>query len=146
MNFYGVRLLVKDFRKCFKFYAEEMGFICTWGSPDSEYASFNIGEYPVLSLFKSDLMAPVVGNVNLPLPENCREKSMIVIGVEDVDKTYEEFQAKGINFVAQPVDMPAWGMRCAYLRDPEGNLIELFSPLSRDKWDAELVEESKKYE
>ena len=42
--------------------------------------------------------------------------------------------------------MPDWGMRTVHLRDPEDNLIELFSPLTPEQCSEELIEESKKYE
>ena len=146
MEFYGVRLLVKDFDKCFKFYTEDMGLTAIWGSIGGDYATISIGNVPALALFKSDLMAPSLGNIDLPMPDNCREKSMICIKVEDVDKTYDEMMAKGLELVNKPTDMPGWGMRMVHLRDPEGNVIELSSELSMDKWDQELIDENKKYE
>jgi hypothetical protein len=30
------------------------------------------------------------------------------------------------------MDMPDWGMRVVHLRDPEENLIELFTPLKTE--------------
>ena len=32
MKFAGVRLLVKDYKKCFKFYTEKLGFESLWGA------------------------------------------------------------------------------------------------------------------
>ena len=42
--------------------------------------------------------------------------------------------------------MSDWGMRTVYLRDPEENLIELFTPLSREQCSQELLEEDKKFQ
>ncbi|MEW5868368.1 MAG: hypothetical protein AB1894_03775 [Chloroflexota bacterium] len=36
-------------------------------------------------------------------------------------------------------------MRCAYLRDPNGTLIELYTPLPPDAWTPELRQEDKKF-
>jgi catechol-2,3-dioxygenase len=36
-------------------------------------------------------------------------------------------------------------MRSAYLRDPDGNLIELTGDLPRDDWSPELREAAEKY-
>ena len=55
---------------------------------------------------------------------------MVVFEVENVDDTYQAFLKKGINFINEPTDMPDWGMRVVHLRDPEENLIELFTPLA----------------
>ena len=49
-------------------------------------------------------------------------------------------------FVNEPTDMVDWGSRTVLLRDPEDNLIELFSPLASEQWSEELIEENKKYE
>jgi catechol 2,3-dioxygenase-like lactoylglutathione lyase family enzyme len=35
----------------------------------------------------------------------------------------------GDAIVQEPVDQPEWGSRVAYLRDPDGNLIELFQSI-----------------
>lgn len=146
MKFSGVRLLVNDFDKSFRFYAETLGLKVTWGELGGEYASFDIGIGPDgLSIFPSDYMAPVVGNAELPLPENSREKVMLILAVDNVDKSYEELSARGVNFLNKPVDMPGWGMRVVHLRDTEGNLIELFSALPEQQWSEDLKEENKKY-
>ena len=42
--------------------------------------------------------------------------------------------------------MPDWGMRTLYLRDPEENLIELFTPLAVEQFSQELIEEDKKFQ
>ena len=41
--------------------------------------------------------------------------------------------------------MSDWGMRTVYLRDPEENLIELFTPLAPEKFSQELIEEDQKF-
>ena len=74
-------------------------------------------------------MAPVVGNADEAQPVGGREKMMVSFEVDDVDEAFETLAAKGVEFVNRPSDMPGWGMRVVHLRDPEENLIELFTPL-----------------
>lgn len=146
MKLNGIRLLVKDFDECFRFYSEKMGLKVTWGELGGEYASFEAGQGEGIAIFPSDLMAPAVGNTDQSLPPaNYREKVCIPIEVEDVDKTYEELLARGVEFLNKPTDMGGWGMRTVHLRDTEGNLIELYAPLPIDKWDKDLQEEMEKY-
>lgn len=146
MKFNGVRLLVNDFDKAFKFYSETLELKVTWGELGGAYASFDIGIGPDgLSIFPSDYMAPVVGNAELVLPENSREKVMLILTVENVDKSYEELSSRGVTFVNKPVDMPGWGIRVVHLRDTEGNLIELNSALPKEQWSEDLQQESEKY-
>jgi catechol 2,3-dioxygenase-like lactoylglutathione lyase family enzyme len=130
IKFSNVRLLVKDYKKCFKFYTEKLGLEPSWGDEDGCYASFKVAEgIEGFAIFLSDFMAPAVHNADKSQPSNCREKSMVSFEVENVDKTYQTFLAKGIVFINEPTDMPDWGIRVVHLRDPEENLIEFFTPL-----------------
>jgi len=133
MKFNNVRLLVKDYEKCFKFYTEKLGLEAVWNL-EGCYASFKVAEgIEGLAIFVSDLMAPAVGNTDKSQPTGCREKMMVSFEVGNVDETYNALLAKNVTFINQPTDMPNWGMRVAYLRDPEENLIELFTPLKTEE-------------
>lgn len=146
MKFSNVRLLVKDFAKCFKFYKEQLGLQPAWGDENSGYVSFKVAEgIEGLALFVSDWMAPSLGNADKPMPTNCREKMMVSFEVSDVDEIYETLSRNGVKFVNQPTDMPDWGMRVVHLRDPEENLIELFASLAPEEYSKELIEENKNY-
>lgn len=130
MKFSNVRLLVKDYRKCFNFYTQQLGLEAVWDIEEC-YASFNVAEgIEGFAIFTSDLMAPVVGNTDKAQPPGYREKSMIIFEVNNVDESYQLFSAKGIKFINEPIDMPEWGIRVVHLYDPEENLIELFTPLA----------------
>ena len=129
MKFNNVRLLVKDYEKCFKFYTEKLGFEAAWNL-EGCYASFKVANgIEGLAIFVSDLMAPTVGNIGKSQPTDCREKMMISFEVANVDETYNALLEKDVVFINRPTDMPNWGMRVVHLRDPEENLIELFTPL-----------------
>lgn len=141
-----IRLLVKDFDKCFRFYSETLGLKVTWGKPGGDYASFDIGIPSGLSIFKSDLMANAIGNSDKSLPTDNREKIAIILKVDNVDKSFQDLTDKGVSFINQPADMTGWGIRAAHFRDPEDNLIEIWSELARDKWDKDLQNEAEEYE
>jgi catechol 2,3-dioxygenase-like lactoylglutathione lyase family enzyme len=131
MKFSNVRLLVKDYKKCFKFYTEQLGLEPLWGDENGSYASFKVADgIEGFAIFFSDFMASSLGNDEKTQPIGYREKSMVVFEVENVDETYQAFLEKGINFINEPTDMPDWGMRVVHLRDPEENLIEFFTPLA----------------
>jgi catechol-2,3-dioxygenase len=42
--------------------------------------------------------------------------------------------------VTEPKDMPDWGIRTFHLRDPDGNLVEVFSHLTKAQWSNGLRE------
>lgn len=130
MKFSNVRLLVNDYKKCFKFYTEKLGFEPLWGDEEGCYASFKVADgIEGFAIFVSDYMAPAVGNADKTQPVGCREKSLVSFEVPDVDEAYQSLKAKGIEFINEPTDMPDWGMRTVHFRDPEENLIELYNAL-----------------
>ncbi|HLP88029.1 MAG TPA: VOC family protein [Nostocaceae cyanobacterium] len=57
------------------------------------------------------------------------EKAALIFAVDDVDEVYENLKANNVNFINSPVDRPEWGLRTAHLRDPDGNLIEIYTNL-----------------
>jgi len=132
MKFSNVRLLVKDYRKCFNFYTQQLGLEAAWDVGEC-YASFKVADgIEGLAIFSSDMMAEAVGNAGKSQPVGFREKAMVVFEVANVDESYRELSDKGLKFIDQPTDMPGWGMRVVHLYDPEENLIELFTPLASE--------------
>jgi len=131
MKFSNVRLLVKDYRKCFDFYTQQLGLEAAWDVEDC-YGSFKVADgIEGLAIFTSDFMAPAIGNADKAQPVGFREKSMVCFQVENVDETYQSLSAKGLRFINEPIDMPDWGMRVVHLYDPEENLIEFYTPLQQ---------------
>jgi predicted enzyme related to lactoylglutathione lyase len=57
--------------------------------------------------------------------------AMLELLVDDVDAEYARLAALGTEFVAGPALMP-WGNRVFFLRDPDQNLVGVFSPVSAE--------------
>jgi lactoylglutathione lyase len=119
VRFSQVRLLVDDFEGCHRFYGETLGLTPSFGAADEAYASFTAGDATV-ALFRRSAQGDVVG---LRLPG---DSALLVLEVDDVDA---EAARLSDAVVQEPVDQPEWGGRVAYLRDPDGTLIELFQQL-----------------
>jgi lactoylglutathione lyase len=51
----------------------------------------------------------------------------LALGVEDVDATFAEIDHHGV--VQEPSDQPAAGARTAFVKDPDGHVVELIEPL-----------------
>ena len=49
--------------------------------------------------------------------------------VDDVDAVRERVAALAVEIVLEPTDMP-WGNRSMILRDPDGGLVNLFTPVT----------------
>jgi len=121
-----------------------MGFKVTWGNEDDSYASFTDrdGTEPTLALFMRQAMAEVVDTSDLPSEAPCQDRFTLIVRVENVDAMCEELQEKGVEFKDGPENHPDWGIRSAYFRDPDGNLIEIYSDLDRSEWSEGLKEAS----
>ena len=53
-------------------------------------------------------------------------RPVVYFECDDLDETVAELKRRGVEFESDPVDQ-TWLWREAYLRDPDGNLICLFS-------------------
>jgi lactoylglutathione lyase len=51
----------------------------------------------------------------------------LAVKVEDVDEAFEGIENHGV--VQEPADNDAAGARTAFLRDPDGHVVELVQPL-----------------
>ena len=85
-------------------------------------------------------MAATVGTQKLPSDAPAQDHAAIVIQTDNLDSVVSTLLAKGVTFVTEPKDHPAWTIRAAHLRDPDGNLIELFAPLPKEQWSEEARE------
>ncbi|MGF6958923.1 VOC family protein [Paraburkholderia youngii] len=54
------------------------------------------------------------------------QSAILEFEVEDVDAVFERMNASGTNIV-MPTTLMAWGNRSLLLRDPDGNLVNIFS-------------------
>lgn len=132
-----IRLLVRDFDRCFDFYSEIMGFDITWGEKGEDYASFQVNEKTMLSLYKQELMMQHLGLAESVEVQN-DYRMTIVFDSENVDDEYQRLRELNASFLNEPHDVPGWGSRCFHIVDPEGNLIEINQVLPKDKWEDEL--------
>jgi lactoylglutathione lyase len=114
-----IRLLVDDFPGCFRFYREVLGLQPSFGDEASGYASFST-EGGTVALFERGDQGDVV---ELRAPG---DSALLVLEVDDAD---QEAQRLGEHLVEGPVSKPEWGGRVAYVRDPEGKLVELFQEI-----------------
>ena len=123
MRFSQARLLVDDFAAAFRFYRDTLGLRAASGDESSGYASFDTGSGTV-AIFERGGQGEVV---ELRPPG---DSTLLVLEVDDVDA---DVAGSGEHVVRAPVDQPDWGGRVAYLRDPSGNLIELFQALPQQE-------------
>src|SRR5579863_9881778 len=126
------RLLVRDYAACFRFYHDVLGLEVGFGDEASGYAAFDTGEVS-LAIFDRGELATAVGEEHLPdfgAVHDGADAVALIFAVERVDAEYDLLRERGVAFVAAPRDRVEWGLRVARFYDPDGNLIEIGSPLA----------------
>ena len=121
-------LYVRDVTKSVEFYEKAFGFTRKFVSPDNDYGELLVGE-TTLS-FASTALAKT--NLKEGFTEsNLADKPFgIEIGftTENVEETLLAAVNAGATIVEQPKTKP-WGQIVAYVRDIDGFLIEICTPM-----------------
>ena len=145
MKLTHIRLLVTDYDACFRFYRDVMGMEVTWGAEGEGYADFKAAEGVALALFNRKDQAEAVGTLDLPSNPAGQDRVSLIFGVEDLPEMAQELKQRGATPQMEPQDRPDWGIRVMYLRDPDGHLIEINSPMPHSEWTEELQADNQKF-
>ena len=121
-----VILIVADLDRTLQFYTEVLGLRLAHRAGD--YAQLATGATR-LGFYSRDAMAKTLG---LPLEAPAAHAPGFEIGfkVDNVDAVFTDLVKRGATPVTPPVTR-TWGQRTAYIRDPDGHLIELAQQLER---------------
>ena len=119
-------LIVDDLNRALDFYTQVLGL--KLGHRSGDYAQLNTGVTRI-GFYTRPAMEKVVG---LRLEPASHSAAGFELGfkVPDVDAAYAELLAGGASPVTEPTTRP-WGQRTAYIRDPDGYLIELAQDLPK---------------
>lgn len=127
MNFVSVRLITADIKRLTRFYEQITGIPVTMFSEDfgelkTAACTLAIGSTRTLQLFGG-------GDVARPADNHT---AIIEFRVDDVDTDYRKLlDTIGGSLVQEPTTMP-WGNRSLLFRDPDGNLVNFFTPVSAE--------------
>lgn len=113
-------LIVEDLERSLDFYTKVLGLQLKHRA--EAFAQLETGETR-LALFTREAMSTTLG-MTLKPPAADAPGFELGFKVDDVDEAFRELQASGAPEVIAPTDRP-WGQRTAYVRDPDGHLIEL---------------------
>ncbi|MFD8424505.1 VOC family protein [Streptomyces sp. NPDC059466] len=123
MNFVSVRIITDDVARLVDFYERATGVPASWANEDfaeirTPAATLAIGSTRTVPLFAPGSARPADNH------------SVIVeFLVDDVDRTYKNLTSFVEDFVNEPTTMP-WGNRALLFRDPDGNLVNFFTPVT----------------
>ena len=121
-------LIVEDLDRALEFYTGVLGL--RLGHRAGDYAQLDTGATR-LALYTRSAMAKTLGT-SLKKPAANAPGFEIGFKVPQVDVAFSELLARGAVPVVSPTDR-FWGQRTAYVRDPDGHLIELAQDLNRPK-------------
>jgi predicted enzyme related to lactoylglutathione lyase len=123
MKIVSVRIITADIKRLVQFYEKVTALSAKWATEDFAEVSTGsftlaIGSTRTLSFF-GEGVAQAASN-----------KSVIIeFKVENVDNDYARIKDLTADIVQEPKTMP-WGNRSLLFRDPDGNLINFFTPVS----------------
>lgn len=122
MNFTSVRIIASDIKGLVPFYERITGLSPVWYTED--FAELST---PSCTLALASRRTMEMFGASAAHPADNRT-AIIEFCVEDVDGEYEKLKDTDIEFVLTPTTQP-WGNRSMLFRDPDGNLINFFTPV-----------------
>jgi catechol 2,3-dioxygenase-like lactoylglutathione lyase family enzyme len=129
----SIRMITGDLERVVQFYEQITGVAAVRSTPvfaELSMPSFTlaIGHTQTVQLFGEGSARPADNHTII-----------IEFRVDDVDSEFERLQPLVTDWVQEPTTMP-WGNRSILFRDPDGNLINFFTPVTEDairKFDGE---------
>lgn len=126
MKFSGVILYVPDVRKTLAFYERAFGLTRRFLSDDASFGDVRTGSamlgFASVAMSRKNWM----GGVRTTAPGEAPPAFEIGIETDDVAGAVKRAQDAGATVLAPPEEKP-WGQTVAFLRDPDGHVIELFT-------------------
>ncbi len=125
MDFASIRIITDDLEQIVQFYEQVTGVRAVRATPvfaelNLPSATLAFGHTQTTQLFGQDCARPADNH-----------SVIIEFLVDDVDREYERLTALVEQWVQKPTTMP-WGNRSILFRDPDGNLVNLFTPVTED--------------
>ncbi len=123
MNLVSLRIITADIKHLVQFFEKATGIMAKWSTDDfaeigTSSFTLAIGSTRTLTFFGEGVAQPAAN------------KSVIIeFLVGNVDDDYEKIKDLTSEIVQKPTTMP-WGNRSLLFRDPDGNLINFFTPVS----------------
>jgi predicted enzyme related to lactoylglutathione lyase len=119
----SIRLITDDVARLVDFYEKVSGTPAGWSTPDFAEVQTPAGTLAIASTRTVALF----GAGSARAADN--HSAIIEFLVDDVDAEYERIRAITTDFVNAPTIMP-WGNRSLLFRDPDGNLVNFFTPVT----------------
>lgn len=125
MKLTSLRIISDDIKRLVQFFEQVTGLSAQWYTEDFAEvvigtATLAIGSTRTMSLFGEGLVRPA-----------SNQSVIIEFRVENVDQEFERIKVFVNEIIQEPTTMP-WGNRSLLFRDPDGNLINFFTPVTAE--------------
>ena len=118
-----VVLLCEDMARARQFYLDVMKFRIERETP--RWVSFHVGS-GLLCLRPRTLDGVFQDGPGAP-PGSASVQLAFRVAPPEIDEIQAELAAAGVDLLGPPRDIPAWGHRALFFRDPDGNVIEIYA-------------------
>ncbi|MEW2478999.1 VOC family protein [Mycobacterium sp. NPDC049093] len=123
MKFLSTRIITADVQRLASFYELVTGVRAVWGNElfaeiPTPVGTLAIGSEKTVPLFGQGSGEPAANR-----------SAIFEFIVDDVDAEYARLAGQLDDVVTEPTTMP-WGNRALMFRDPDGNLVNLFTPVT----------------
>ncbi|MGV9801416.1 VOC family protein [Mycobacterium sp. NPDC003449] len=123
MKFVSTRIITADVQRLVAFYEMVTAASAVWGNELFAEIPTAVGTLAI----GSDKTVPLFGQGSAEPGAN--RSAILEFIVDDVDAEYERLRERVSEVVTEPTTMP-WGNRALLFRDPDGNLVNLFTPVT----------------
>jgi uncharacterized glyoxalase superfamily protein PhnB len=123
MEFVSIRVITADVARLADFYEKATGVQASRAGEDfaeirTAGATLAIGSTRTVPLFAPGAARPADNH-----------SVIIEFLVDDVDRVHQNLAGNAVDFVNEPTTTP-WGNRSLLFRDPDGNLVNFFTPVT----------------
>jgi predicted enzyme related to lactoylglutathione lyase len=124
MKLTSLRIITENIRQSVQFYEKVMGQNAQWYTEDfaeltTSSITIAIGSTRTMKMFGGEDLTESKGH----------PRTIIEFLVADVDTEYEKIKNWADHILQEPTTMP-WGNRSLLFCDPDGNMINFFTPVS----------------
>jgi predicted enzyme related to lactoylglutathione lyase len=123
MQFISIRIFTADVPRLAGFYELVTGVAAAWATPDFAEIRTSRGTVAIAGTRTLAAIGPGAA-------EPAANRSVVIeFLADDVDAVYQRLAGVVGDVLNEPATMP-WGNRSLLLRDPDGNLINVFTPVT----------------
>lgn len=122
MDFVSTRIITDDIARLVRFY-ENAGLQAKWFTDEfaeleSPTCTLAVGTKRTMDMFFAGAATP-----------GTNRAVILEFRVQDADAEFEKLKALNVDIVQAPTTQP-WGNRSLLVRDPDGNLVNFFTPVT----------------